>query len=694
VREFCKLTSYQKAGDVLSALPENVAEGPILGLFNDDGHMRTDIVQDLFNSMREETPAYSPDGLNRSLGSIGTDLESKLIDSRGNQYLVERLRENGEDIDELGDLSVYKHGGDTIEANGKTIPFYFELAAIPVEAVEGDRGSCDMVFGVNQSVTYSEPSFGIGSWLPVKHYRDDSTTGENQVSRAFRDFGHDTAVVCNLTCPNIDFKDKGKQDFDLSPFRWVIGEVVGKALRNLERYHRPKLNDLVKEDRDPDPDPPELDNKAYHGFIKDFVFNNFEDVYSVTSSDGAHSVLMRQFFYDFRPRFLAEAERRGYKWTYDSKPGDKKELTFNDETFGKNVDKYEVEELGERVVHRDRRGFFAEPHRNVRVGLSTQAVKRHSPNIGQYGTILLVEKTGFYNLLHNDFKIDKRFDIGLIQAKGYSNNALRNLVEKIQVGGDIPMLTLTDLDIAGIGIAADAEDPDELSAAEMFDVERIGVTLEDIEEYDLPVEPASYNDDVISEIENKHEAGEVSDEVYQFLTKDGGQRVEINALRPAELESYLETKLAELGIEKVHPDTDEVETPETNDIDQIKEDVRNEAVGEWVLMESKNELLESIEGEEIEDEDEQRDSDFGEELSDVPTGDNAGEEMKDDIDEKLAEFPPEHWSDINEEMKSDYQQEIHEKTEEYREERKEEWSEHLSENFEVEVEITPKGDDD
>jgi hypothetical protein len=690
VREFCKLSSYQKAGDVLSALPDDVAEGSIVGLYDDDDHLCSDIVSDLFDAMRAETPAYSPDGLDRSLGSVGDDLESQLVDSRGNQQLVERLRENGEDIDELGDLATYKHGGDTVETTGKTIPFHFELAAIPTDAVEGNRGSCDLAFGINQSVTYSEPSFGGRNRLPVKHYREDNPYGERSVSRAFRDFKHDTAVVCNLTCPNIDFKDKGKQDFDLSPFRWEIGEVVGRALRNLERHHRPALNDLVTDDVEPEPDP-ELENKAHHGFIKEFIHEAFDDAYHDVSGGGVHMVLMRQFFYEVRPRFQDETERRGYEWTNDSKPGDKSELTLKYNTFTSAVSDYEEEVLGERVIYRDKRGFFAEPHNNVRVELSTEAVEKHSPNIGQYGAILFVEKTGYYNLLHSDFELDKRFDIGLIQAKGYSVDALRNLVEKIQAEGDVPMLTLTDLDIAGIGIAANAKKPDELSAADMFDVQRIGVTLADINEYDLPIEPANYNDKIVAEIENKHDAGDVSDEVFEFLTANDGQRVEINAFRPAELKEYLETKFAELGIEKVHPDVEDVDTPETNDIDQIKEDVRSEAVGDWVLSKSKSELLESIEDEQIEDDDDQRDTDIGEELADVPTGDDADETMHEDIGEKLAEFPPKHWTEINREMESEYQAKIHKETNQYKKEQKQAWRDHLSENFEVE--IVPKDED-
>jgi hypothetical protein len=319
-------------------------------------------------------------------------------------------------------------------------------------------------------------------------------------------------------------------------------------------------------------------------------------------------------------------------------------------------------------------------------------VAHHSPDITKFGTILFVEKTGYYELLHNDFEIDKRFDIGLIQAQGYSNDALRTLVEKIQSKGDIPMLTLTDLDIAGIGIAADAKEPDELSAVDIFETRRIGVTLADVEEYDLPIEPVDYAPKVRSSLANKHDAGEVSDDVAEFLTANGGQRVEINAFRPAELEAYLETKFDELGIEKVHPETEKVKTPNVRDIEDLRNDARNEAVGEWVQSQAKADLLDSIESEQITDAEEQRDTDIGEGLADVPTGDTAAETIHEDLTEELSEYPREHWEKINRRMTREYQKKIDTETEEYKQEKKRDWLKRLNENFRVE--LVPKDKDD
>lgn len=84
--------------------------------------------------------------------------------------------------------------------------------------------------------------------------------------------------------------------------------------------------------------------------------------------------------------------------TISRKPSERTKLTLNYDTFCTNVRKYEEEELGERVIHKEERGFFAEPHNNIRVQLSTEAVERHSPNIDQYGTILFIEKTGYYTV--------------------------------------------------------------------------------------------------------------------------------------------------------------------------------------------------------------------------------------------------------------------------------------------------------
>lgn len=135
--------------------------------------------------------------------------------------------------------------------------------------------------------------------------------------------------------------------------------------------------------------------------------------------------------------------------------------------------------------------------------------------------------------------------------------ALRDLIEKIQKEKpEVKLYTLTDLDIAGMGIRENVKKPDEISVAQAFNCEPVGLRLEDIETYNLEIEPVRYSNSELSLLEKKHGLGEIGKDLYEFFKK--GQRVEINVFTPVRLREYLETRFKELGIEKLKPEEEEV----------------------------------------------------------------------------------------------------------------------------------------
>jgi len=681
ITEFMSLSSQGKVTEIMAEVG-NV--DTIRDLFDQNGHMRAGTVKTLHESMKEQTRTYSPSGLDKTLGSVGRDLADELSTYARNRTdsnpsrLLNELQDADEDFSDTSDLSVYYSDGDVTEANGKTVPFSFELAFMPIGASE--RGSCSILFGINQSVSYSEPSFDPYLQFNVSSGKKKTCA---RISRAFERIGHEWVVVCNLTCPNIDFNDKGKQQFDTEPFTDVISETVGKAAKKVERDFRPPLNRLMESDS-PEPQKSELDNKAPKGYIRKFVFENFMNAYEWATDEGELSSLkMRQFFYVMRDRFNAECDRKGYKWKAGSEPGDKKPLELDDSYFNKLVNDYEAEELGERIIDRDDRGFFSEPHSNRQVPLGTQEVKQYEPDLDQFGTLLFIEKTGFHEQLHYDFEIDKKYDVGLIHTKGLGTNSYRKLVEKIRaLDEDIPLYTLTDLDIAGMGIAANADESDTLSAVKQFGAERIGVKVEDIEEYGLSVESVSYKDKQITRAENQLSDGLITQKEHDFLTKGGGQRVEINAFAPVELRDYLETRLKELGVEKVRPEPEDVDVPRTDDSDELEELATQEAVGEFVLSEAEDELVDQIEDEDSITDDT---GDIEKELEELPVGSDAQELIYGEICEALDELPPKGWRDVNQDILKDHEEEIEKITNEYREERRNQVLELLEEHCEIEI---------
>ena len=668
VREFCKLSSKAKWESVsgnVDALGGHNAE-TIHDLFDEDWQLRNSIVTVLYASMVAETSPYSAGGLDSTIGSVGKDLKQGVIDyaessDKNTTLILNALRNETEkaDVETLDDMAVYYADGDVLNSDDpetKTIPFYFELAAIPTRIVEKDGyPDSDVIFGINQSVAYDTPSFGYSNKISVK-FKNKKKKYRN-IGSPFDELEHDFTVVCNLTCPNIDFQDKGKQSFNTKPFTDVIGKVVGKAIRKIETAIRPGLNDL----RAPEPEEPTLDKskKAPRGFIKDFVYDNFWQAYNTATEHGTYTLKMRQLFYEMRPMFIELAEESPYEYSSHANVNNKKPLKLLYGTFTTNIKKFEEDEIGERIIHRNGRGFFVEPHSNKQVDLGTAQVRRYTPNLDEYSAILLIEKTGFFNLLHEQFELSKRYDVGLINAQGMSTNACRDLIEKIQTkAGDedrkVTLYTLTDLDISGVGIAYDAGESDALSTVDEFDSGLLGLTLDAVEEYDLPPESADYKDSQLTQLENLYDNGKVDNDLYEFLSKDDGQRVEINALAPPALKDYLETKFNKLSIKKVEPDEDDVETPDIDDTEETHDDVIERAIGGWL----KDQLQEDVQ-DAIDDHDDiptEKDLKDGLDDKDVPRGDDAAETVHEQITEKLADFPPEGWKDINEDIVEENEQ--------------------------------------
>lgn len=623
-------------------------------------------VSGLYWKMKAETSRFNEDNLGNTLGSVGKDLQQGLLQKLKFEESYEYVASLADQLGETPEsMMQYYAGGAIVEDGGRDVPFYFELAVVPKRVSGKDQyKSCNVVFGVNQSVTYSNPKPN----LEIKH--KSRSKQHTSISDAFREIGHDFEVVTNLTCPNIQFQDKGKQKFDTSLFEDVIEDVVGKAVRKVERDYRPRLNDLRE-----GPEEEASLNKAPNGYIKNFIFDNFEDAYAEGTQDGKYEITMRQLYYVMRPMFQEQKRQDGYEYSPSASRPSPKKLKLRYGTFTDNIEKYEEQVREERVVLRDSRGYFVEPHSEKRVDLGTVPVREYTPDLNQYGNLLFVEKTGFFNLLHEDFELSKRYDIGIINAKGWSPNATRNLVQKIQdKNPDVTLYTLTDLDINGFGIAQNIKEADNLSPVDVFETERIGLTPEDVEEWNLPAEEGQYNGSDITALDNRYRDGDIPEGVYKFLKEDN--RVEINALSPVELKEYLETKFDRLGIEKVRPESPEdVTLPEVDSVEVVRKKTKQQTVGDFVLRQAQAQLVDAVMDESLEP-----DGDYTPEL-------DGQEAVFESILDNLEDNPPKNWKAINEAIKNEQEAEAESRLDTYREEVSDGVQEFLEQNVEIDVRL-------
>lgn len=647
IKEFYGLSSYKKQKKVLSKT--SLTSHEALSVFFSDKNVVRELTWSLYQAMRSETNIFSKRTLDKTLGSIGKKgmvhgvhhFLKNMYDDPGTLYealkgIIDEFHNKDITFD-YQDFFVYYGAGDVKETDEKVIPFYYELIAVPISSRKYYEHESVLIFGINQSFLYSYPQVDI----TIKTNKKEEEHHYSILS-AFNKLHYPFKIVCNLTCPTVDFQDKGKQTFDLSPFNDVIGLVVGKVIRKIQRNILPKLNKLNEDDELVYEN--YLEGKAPIGFIKNTVFSLFEDVYNKATENGKYSLLQRQFFYALRPYFISICNRLGYKYTYDSTIHNKEPLELKYNTFQKKVDDYEKNVLGERIIFKDDRGFFVEPHSNKKVDLGTSSIKRYIHEIErglreEYNNLLFVEKTGFYELLHNDFQLSKKYDIGIIQCKGWANNSVRKLIEEIQRRKpDINLFVLTDFDIAGLGIASNIKKPDELSAIDIFEnVTRLGVTLQDVQYYDLPVESVVLKKTMISQVSNSLVNGEITQDEYEFLSK--GQRVEINAFTPVELKEYLENKFREYNVKKLIPERDHLEYLEELTLDDEKDSAIKSAIGDFVINATKEKLWDFV----------------IDHLSDISSGDAEKglerlydeESLYDAVVNALKVSPVEGWKEIN-----------------------------------------------
>jgi len=476
------------------------------------------------------------------------------------------------------------------------------------------------------------------------------------------------------------FKTRGKQTFNVTPFLEVFNDVLGKTIRKIQRDVLPKLNKLHEDP--PDEEPQDLDGKAPKGFIKQFVFDYFEKVYNEATANGKYTLLQRMFFYAINPYFKDLIESYNYEYTCDSSVEDKKLLELKYSTFISLVDEYERDVLGERIIYKSDRGFFVEPHSNRRVDLGTASVKRYIPDLSlieEYNNLLFLEKSGYYELLHNDFKISKKYDIGLIFCKGYGTNAGKDLIEKIRKKKpEIKLYTLTDFDIAGLGIARNIKKPDELSAIDVFEnCIRLGVTIDDIKKYHLPPEKVHLTQKLKTELENSHKKGEISDKEYEFLKKE--QRVEINAFTPVRFERYILDKLKMHGVTKLKPEKEHLEYLTERNLEDVRNEAVRSAIGDFVIEKTRKDLMGFVKKNLVDKTTKEREK----KLNDLYNQDS----LYNEVVKELPKFPPKGWKEINREKLDDRERSRDSITDEYNREVVKSVSKLLS-NVKISVDFT------
>jgi hypothetical protein len=290
---------------------------------------------------------------------------------------------------------------------------------------------------------------------------------------------------------------------------------------------------------------------------KDAAWQVLEEAYMAASSGGTLPALVRQIFYQARPKIMELTDDKHLDYNY----------------FSQTLVPDYIEEKGVswNVVY-DARGHFEEPHTNRCLGCGTIEVSNYlhamqAPDVaaaefadasvgiigpdGNISGVLFCEKEGF-GPLFKKVNLANRHDLMIISTKGVSVTAARHLVDEICGNHGLPLFVLHDFDVAGFMIFGTLQrDTRRYQFTNAFEVIDLGLRLEDIA--GLEQEPAAATKTSKQKRQEQlAENGATGAEIAILLN----ERVELNAMTSDALIAMIERKLKSYGLKKVIPDDD------------------------------------------------------------------------------------------------------------------------------------------
>jgi hypothetical protein len=283
------------------------------------------------------------------------------------------------------------------------------------------------------------------------------------------------------------------------------------------------------------------------GTISYYCYLILPEAIDLASSGGKYKFTARTLFYKARElclkRFGVFYSGKTEKIVYSSFTQDF--LTMYERKIGK-ID----------LMVREPRGFYVSPG----LDKDEDMVLTDYIKVGHGNKIIVVEKAGIYEVMKQN-KFHKRLDATIVCTKGFTTEAGRQaLINICEESPEIPILILHDYDVNGILIEETLKRPTKrrdiyVPAERIID---LGLNWEVVKKFGLDKypEPVKLKKQDLGKLEGMFRRGEISEEEYGFLKQ---YRVELNALTPEQLLSWLEETLKEMGLGKTIPTQEELE---------------------------------------------------------------------------------------------------------------------------------------
>lgn len=489
--------------------------------------------------------------------TISTDAAKAASPKQLHPVGMARLR--GLLVDEFGaDAEIdaeYQLRRETVKV-GPPVPYLVEVCLVQMPI--GCTAAPEPLLMMNRTVLYGSPHFRDLRYREKVHGEWRQTSGDiSALCHAYGIANGKTAcaVIVHVTSPSPGYTGYGKQQFETAWLSEALSEAFERVTLKVRKQRAGEMRRVRKGD--------ESDET-----IREVLWSLIPGVLERDTENGRLNIMLRQLYYGVRKVWHL----------HHHKP-----LQYG--TYCAYLAEYEEKIAKQQVCLKDPRGTLIEPHSGRELRLGTDAVNKYEPKKWEGHTIIFIEKEQFAMTL-KQYGVTKRYDAIVIGSKGFAVEACREVLQKYKklLGDMVKIIVVHDADPSGYALGYDlATNLPRFGDTVDVQVLDIGLTIAEAEEMGLPeefYEPFDLKKSTWSMVKNMRKMvqrgpdgnlrplldnpawdrfmpHEFRRERYDWDSDSKnvpqGRRMEINALSPRQLITWLEKHLDANGCKKVRP---------------------------------------------------------------------------------------------------------------------------------------------
>ena len=437
-----------------------------------------------------------------------------------------------------GDRFFYKRG----ECVYRGIPYIIETATAEVKAQQGDAYHI-----LNFSPSFDDP---LSQTLLRAEDGKVYTRGcQNFMAQCFispyaqytTNAPPNIVYMLHIISPAFEFLDRGKTHISLpNEVSVVVSECLWSVSKTFYTEGKRREKDAARAAKQEEKRQKQ-EERSDELKLKDAIHLVLPEAYKMASQNGTLPVSDRDLYYAIRmpvQQYTSAELTQSYC----------REVVID----------YKRKFGGLEMHYYDPRGYLIEPD-GTRIELGTREVAAYRFPVWKYDKILCVEKKGVIEPFLAA-KFHERYDLCIVAGEGYATEAIRTLLQKADRTTDYKLFVMHDADPYGYEIARTVQEETDRMPGYKVNVIDIGLSLPEAMEMGLETESFTRKKALSEKLIPRLNPLEL--ELFTgtpFYAGPGkkyfkAQRVELNALGPAERIAFLEQKLKEHGaLAKVCP---------------------------------------------------------------------------------------------------------------------------------------------